>query len=99
MSELASESMSQRLREAPTERQRGRAKSISRYLVHPDGQRPLTALGVALGVERLIGLRGERARPGIHTPESLIDPAYALERLVEVGASVVEASIPEYHGV
>jgi hypothetical protein len=72
---------------------------VSRYLVHPDGQRPLTALGVALGVERLIGLRGERARPGIHTPESLIDPAYAVERLTELGASFVEASIPEYPGV
>ncbi|OLT02647.1 saccharopine dehydrogenase [Pseudonocardia sp. CNS-004] len=77
----------------------GAPMRTSRYLVHPDGQRPLTALGVALGVERLIGLRGERARPGIHTPESLIDPAYALERLMEVGASVVEASIPEYRGV
>jgi hypothetical protein len=72
---------------------------ISRYLVHPDGQRPLTALGVALGVERLLGLRGEAPAPGIHTPESLIDPAYAAERLAEVGASFIEASMPEYHGV
>lgn len=72
---------------------------VSRYLVHPDGQRPLTALGVALGVERLLGLRGEAPAPGIHTPESLIDPAYAAERLSEVGASFIEASMPEYHGV
>ena len=71
----------------------------SRYLVHADGQRPLTALGVALGVERLLGLRGEAAAPGIHTPESLIDPAYAVERLSEVGASFVDAPMPEYHGV
>jgi hypothetical protein len=99
MSEPASESMSQRLREAPTERQRGRAKSVSRYLVHPGGQRPLTALGVALGVERLLGLRGEAAAPGIHTPESLIDPAYAAERLSEVGASFVDTSMPEYQDV
>ncbi|TWF77621.1 hypothetical protein FHX44_113533 [Pseudonocardia hierapolitana] len=75
----------------------GAPNRVSRYLVHPDGQRPLTSLGVALGVERLIGLRDERPRPGIHTPESLIDPAYAVERLTEVGASFVEASIPEYH--
>jgi hypothetical protein len=72
---------------------------VGRYLVHPDGQRPLTALGVALGVERLLGLRGEPARPGIHTPESLIDPAYAVERLAELGGAFVEASIAEYHGV
>jgi hypothetical protein len=71
----------------------------SRYLVHPRGQGPLTSLGVALGVERLIGLRGEPVAPGIHTPESLIDPAYAVERLTELGASFVDAPIPEYHGV
>ena len=70
-----------------------------RYLVHPEGQRPLTALGIALGVERLLGLRGEPAAPGIHTPESLIDPGYAAERLSDVGASFVDASIEEYHGV
>jgi len=72
---------------------------VGRFLVHPDGQRPLTALGVALGVERLLGLRGEPAAPGLHTPESLIDPAYAVERLTELGASFVDASIPEYHDV
>jgi hypothetical protein len=77
----------------------GTPTRVDRYLVHPDGQRPLTTLGVALGVERLIGLRGEPARPGIHTPESLIDPAYAVERLTELGASFVDASIPDYHGV
>ncbi|MBF6299113.1 saccharopine dehydrogenase [Nocardia amamiensis] len=57
----------------------------SRYLVHPAGQRPLTALGVALGVERLLGLRGEAVPPGIHTPEALLDPAYAVERMLEIG--------------
>ncbi len=64
-----------------------------RYLVHPDGQRPLTALGIALGVERLLGLRGGAVRPGIHTPESLLDPAYAVERLTELGASFVDAPL------
>jgi hypothetical protein len=72
---------------------------VNRYLVHPDGQRTLTALGVALGVERLLGLRGEPARPGIHTPESLIDPAYAVDRLTELGACFVNAPIAEYHDV
>ncbi|NYI04532.1 saccharopine dehydrogenase NADP-binding domain-containing protein [Allostreptomyces psammosilenae] len=62
-----------------------------RYLVHPAGQRPLTALGVALGVERLLGLRGEPVPPGVHTPEALLDPAYAVERMVEVGAAFVDA--------
>ncbi|MFW3476329.1 saccharopine dehydrogenase [Streptomyces microflavus] len=69
----------------------GAPLSTSRYLVHPAGQRPLTALGIALGVERQLGLRGEAVPPGIHTPESLIDPAYAAERLAEIGATFVDA--------
>ncbi|MBF6341311.1 saccharopine dehydrogenase [Nocardia abscessus] len=64
---------------------------VSRSLVHPTGQRPLTALGIALGVERLLGLRGETVPPGIHTPESLIEPAYAVERMREVGATFIDA--------
>jgi hypothetical protein len=55
--------------------------------VHPEGQRPLTALGIALGVERLLGLRGAPVAPGIYTPEALLDPAYVVERLTEVGAA------------
>jgi hypothetical protein len=65
----------------------------SRYLVHPDGQRPLTALGMALGVERLLGLRGETVPPGINTPEAVLDPAYAVERLTELGAAFVDAPV------
>ncbi|MEV6411444.1 saccharopine dehydrogenase [Kribbella sp. NPDC051718] len=59
-------------------------------LINQSGQRPLTALGIALGVERLLGLQGTPAHPGIHTPESLIDPTYAMERLAEVGATFAE---------
>ncbi|MFI7452048.1 hypothetical protein ACIBQX_31445 [Nonomuraea sp. NPDC049714] len=63
----------------------------SRYLIHPEGQRPLTGLGIALGVERLLGLRGGAVTPGIHTPEALIDPGYAVERMLEIGATFVDA--------
>ncbi|WP_329430005.1 hypothetical protein OG339_17365 [Streptosporangium sp. NBC_01495] len=69
----------------------GAPLSRSRRLIHPAGQNPLTALGVALGVERLLGLRGEAVAPGIHTPEALIDPAYAVERMVEIGATFADA--------
>ncbi|MGW4186965.1 MULTISPECIES: saccharopine dehydrogenase [unclassified Nocardia] len=62
-----------------------------RYLVHSAGQRPLTALGIALGVERLIGLRGDPVAPGTHTPEALIDPGYAARRMTEIGAVFVDA--------
>lgn len=71
--------------------QHGEPLSISRYLVHPAGQRPLTALGIALGVERLLGLRGQAPSPGIHTPEALLDPADTLQRLTELGALFVDA--------
>ncbi|MFF1909629.1 saccharopine dehydrogenase [Kitasatospora sp. NPDC058218] len=70
----------------------GQPRSLRRYLVHSEGQRPLTALGVALGVERLLGLRGEAVvPPGVHTPEALIDASYAAERLAEIGAEFVDA--------
>lgn len=61
----------------------GKPLATTRYLTHPGGQRPLTALGITLGVERLL----DQAAPGLHTPESLIDPAYAVQRLLEVGAT------------
>ncbi|MER6174034.1 hypothetical protein [Streptosporangium sp. NPDC001681] len=63
----------------------------SRYLLHPEGQRPLTALGIALGVERLLGLRGAPVPPGLHTPEALIDPGYAAERMTEIGTTFTGA--------
>ncbi|GCE01014.1 saccharopine dehydrogenase [Embleya hyalina] len=69
----------------------GQPRSLHRYLVHPQGQRPLTALGIALGVERLLGLRGEAVPPGIHTPEALLDVSYTAERLTETGAKLIDA--------
>ncbi|MFH8791666.1 saccharopine dehydrogenase [Streptomyces sp. NPDC017941] len=69
----------------------GAAISTSSYLVHPAGQCPLTALGIALGTERLLGLRGDAVTPGIHTPEALLDPAYAVERMAEAGAVFIDA--------
>ncbi|MFI6883085.1 hypothetical protein [Streptosporangium canum] len=71
----------------------------SRYLLHPEGQRPLTALGVALGVERLLGLRGEPVLPGLHTPEALIDPGYAAERMAEIGATFTDSADRESRAV
>lgn len=67
----------------------GAARRTSRYIVHPEGQRPLTALGITLGLERLLGLRGDAVPAGIHTPEALVDPAYAVERMAEIGATWV----------
>ncbi|MGO1070935.1 hypothetical protein [Lysobacter sp. CA199] len=58
-------------------------------LVHPQGQAPITALGIALGIERLLGLAGGAAvAPGLYTPDGLIDPAYHLQRLAEFGVRI-----------
>lgn len=53
----------------------GRAKDGQRFnhcheIVHPEGQAPLTALGVALAVERMLGLAGgEASAPGLYLPK------------------------------
>ncbi|WBQ04742.1 saccharopine dehydrogenase [Kribbella sp. CA-293567] len=73
--------------------QAGAPLRTTHFLTHSAGQRPLTAVGIALGVERLLALRGASVPPGIHTPESLIDPAYATARLQEAGAEFVEAAV------
>lgn len=58
-------------------------------LVHPQGQAPLTALGVTLALERLLGLDGAPAvPPGLYLPEVLIDPAYMVRRQEEIGTEI-----------
>jgi hypothetical protein len=71
-------------------RQDGRSASVRHEIVHPQGQAPLTALGVALGLERLLGLAGGGpVQPGLYLPEVLIAPSYALHRMEESGARLV----------
>lgn len=93
------ESASRRRGEAPSTEVRidiegedhtGAPLRTSRYVVHPEGQQPLTSLGVALGVERLLGLRGEPVAPGMHTPEALLDPADVVERMTEIGTIFID---------
>ena len=55
----------------------------------PQGTSGLTALGVALGIERLLGLTGgQPVAPGLYFPELIIDPDHALGRLAEFGGEV-----------
>ncbi|QSQ12263.1 NAD(P)-dependent oxidoreductase [Myxococcus landrumensis] len=61
-------------------------------LVHPGGQAPVTAVGVAVGVERLLGLAGGApVAPGLYLPTVLIEPEYHLRRLQESGLQVRSA--------
>lgn len=56
-------------------------------IVHPEGQAPLTALHVALSVERLLGLDGGApVNAGLYLPDSLMDADYIIERMKEFGA-------------
>lgn len=67
-------------------------RGARRYeVVHPQGQAPLTALGVALATERALGLAGgEALQPGLYFPDSVIDPAYYVARMKEFGAVFTE---------
>jgi len=63
-------------------------------LSNPKGQAHLTALGVLVGAERVLGLDG---RPplsaGLHFAESALDPDHALSRLREFGVSIEIQSV------
>lgn len=65
----------------------------SRYeLVHPGGQAPVTALGVAVAVERLLGLAGAPpVAPGLYMPHVLLDPADFVQRLETFGMRIRRA--------
>lgn len=67
------------------------ARRRSRHtIVHPAGQAPITAVGIATVVEHALGLAGRpAAAPGLYFPESLAAPEAYLERLQAAGAEVV----------
>jgi hypothetical protein len=68
----------------------GEAHRERHAIVHPQGQAPLTALGVAMMLERLTGLDGRSATPaGLYFPEQLIDPDAYLRRLHAIGGTLI----------
>ena len=53
----------------------GRPLRTRHAVVHPEGQMPLTGLGVAMVLERLVGLDGKPPTPaGLYFPYQLLDP-------------------------
>lgn len=67
-------------------KQDGTRGRVRHELVHAAGQAPVTALGVAVAVERLLGLAGgPPVAPGLYLPHVLIDPASFVRRLEEIG--------------
>jgi hypothetical protein len=69
----------------------------ARYeITHAQGQAPVTGVAVATAVERLLGLTGgEPARPGLYTPDRLIEPSAFLDRLAQFGAQLKRGAVEE----
>lgn len=56
---------------------------------HSEGQVVVTATGVAVSLERLLGLvGGGPVKAGLYLASNLIDPAYYMQRLEEMGAYI-----------
>ncbi len=71
------------------EREDGTQASVRHGLVDGDVHSGMSARGVALAVERLLGLvGGPPVAPGLYHPESLLDPAYVVERMKELGTRI-----------
>ncbi|WP_207482788.1 hypothetical protein [Arenibaculum pallidiluteum] len=73
----------------------GRPLRTRHAVVHPEGQMPLTGLGVALVLERLAGLDGSPPIPaGLYFPHQLLEPEAYLARLREIGGTVRKLEVP-----
>jgi len=69
----------------------GRPLHSRHAVVHPEGQMPLTGLGVAMVLERLIGLDGRPpTAPGLYFPYQLLEPTAYFARLAAIGGSIFE---------
>lgn len=63
-------------------------------VVHPEGQMPLTGLGVAMVLERLVGLDNKPATlPGLYFPYQLLEPAAYFARFEKIGGMVMALDV------
>lgn len=71
-------------------RKRGGGQGAFRLvLTHAQGQAPVTAVGVSVAIERMLGLVGGPPAPaGLHLPSTLVEPAYMVERLQQHGVVI-----------
>lgn len=59
-------------------------------VVHPGGAAPLTGMGIALVLERLVGLDGKPpVAPGLYFPYQILDATHYLARLRQEGGQVL----------
>ncbi|WP_326834088.1 NmrA family NAD(P)-binding protein [Amycolatopsis rhabdoformis] len=67
----------------------GAAHRVRTTVSDPFGQAHLTAAGVVIGTERLLGLSGEEPlAAGLHLPERVVDAEHAVSRLRDFGVTV-----------
>lgn len=72
----------------------GRPLRTRHAVVHPAGQMPLTGLGVALVLERLLGLNGQPPiAAGLYFPYQLLEPAAYFARLKQIGGRVLTLEV------
>lgn len=72
----------------------GKALRTRHAVLHPDGQFPVTGLGVAMVLERLVGLDGKpAAKPGLYFPYQLLDPATYVARFEAIGGDIMELAV------
>ena len=68
----------------------GQSLRTRHAVVHPQGQMPLTGLGVAMVLERLLGLDGQPVVPaGLYFPYQLLDSSAYFPRLEQIGGRIL----------
>lgn len=68
----------------------GKAKTTRHAVTHPNGQMPLTGLGVSMILERVTGLDGRpAAKPGLYFPYQLLETGAYFARLERIGGRVL----------
>ena len=73
----------------------GRPLRTRHAVVHPGGAAPLTGIGVAMILERLLGLDGRPPTPaGLYFPYQMLDAADYLPRLERDGGRVLKLEVP-----
>lgn len=72
----------------------GRPLRTRHAVVHPKGAMPLTALGVVMLLERLLGKNNEPAPvPGLYFPYQLLEPAVYFARLEAIGGQTMSLEV------
>lgn len=69
----------------------GRPLRTRHAVVHPQGQMPLTGLGLAMVLERLTGLDGNPPPPaGLYFPYQLLEASRYFARLEQIGGAILK---------